>query len=290
MTNGALHRTLNAEPIWPIGLGGASWSLGGSIDDERSVRTIHAALDAGIQIIDTARAYTTSSASAHNEDLIRLALAGRSERVQVMTKGGHFRIDQGRWGLDASPTALRRDCAASARWLGVEVIDLYFLHKPDPAVPLVESVQALSELRAEGQILGLGVSNVTAGELEECLAVTRVDAVQNRFSPFVSVDLPNDEEVLRICESRAIPFIAYSPVRGIPSEGSRFHARAKEAGVSAHRLALAWLLRRSNVLIPIVGATRPESATDAAFAAEVVLSESDWAAIDHALRLTDVPR
>lgn len=270
------RRLLDGTPIWPVGLGGASWSLTTDVDEARSIRTVHAALDAGIQLIDTARAYTTDSASAHNEELIAKALAGRSEHTIVATKGGHFRIDRDRWGIDGSPAALRRDCLASLRALGIQTVDLYFLHKPDPDVSLADSVGALHDLREEGLVAHIGISNVDEEQLEECLAVTRIDAVQNRFSAFG----PNDDGVLAVCERLTIPFIAYSPLRGMPGADTQFAQHARAAGVSSHRLAIAWLLRRSAVLVPIVGASRPESAIDSAGAPTVELSDSEWDAID----------
>ncbi|MCM3501217.1 aldo/keto reductase [Microbacterium sp. P26] len=262
-----------------MGLGGARWSLSSARDDEQSVRLIRHAVAQGISLIDTARAYTTSDRSAHNEELIARALRGLGsarDDVMVATKGGHYRRGAD-FPVDGSPAALRRDCAASAAALGVERLDLYFLHHPDPAVPIEESVGALDELRAEGRVRYVGVSNVTPLLYARASAVARVDAVENEFSPLAAADL-------RFAASLAqegVAYLAYSPLGGgrrrtatIPRD---FELIAAARGVSTEQIALAWEWAVSPGIIPIIGAGRTATLDDCIDAADVVLSERELA-------------
>lgn len=280
----ARPRSIGDRVVWPIGLGGARWSLDPDVDEARAVRTIHAALDAGVTLLDTARAYTTVDHHAHNETLIARALAERSDadRVLVVTKGGHVRIDATTWGVDGTPTALRRDCEASLRALGVEAIGLYLLHHPDPTVPVEESVGALHDLQVEGLVTMIGVSNVDLEQLARARRVAPLAAVENQFSPVDQHDRP----VVDVCREVGIAYLAYSPLGGRdPAVGSgapslpRSRALAREAGLSVPRLLLAWMVHRRGV-IPVVGSTRPESAADSAAAASVVLTDDEWSVLD----------
>ncbi len=276
-----VSRRIGDRTVWPVGLGCAFMSISDVVDEDRSLRAIHAALDAGVTVLDTARAYTTVDESAHNERLVARALAQRtaSEEVLVVTKGGHFRADRTTWGVDGRPEALRRDCEASLRALGVEEIDLYLLHHPDPAVPVAESVGALDELRTRGLVRMIGVSNVDLGQLEQARRAARIDAVQNLFSPVDQAGLP----VVEACAEAGIAYLAYSPLRGLAASSAQRLPRslevARREGISLQRLMLAWLLGRTTVL-PLVGATREESARDSAAAATTALPEEAWAIVD----------
>jgi aryl-alcohol dehydrogenase-like predicted oxidoreductase len=262
-------------PVSAIGLGSASWSLSGR-PDAGGVRLIHAALDAGITLIDTARAYTTPTHPGLGEALVRSALAEHraGSSVVVATKGGHYRNGDD-FPIDARPEALRRDCALSRDLLGIDRIDLYFLHHPDPRVPVRASVAALAELQEEGRIRHIGVSNVSLAEFEEALSVAPIAAVQNRFSPLEQTDRP----IVDICAQTGIAYLAYNPLGGGASAlAEAFPAAADLAarkGVSMPRLALAWLLTVSPTLIPITGAGRPESIRDSALAADLQLTEEE---------------
>lgn len=168
---------LAGQQISRIGLGGAQWSLADRSDTKQSVATIHAALDAGIRLIDTARAYTTLTDESHNEDLIAAALADHPKREEVLvaTKGEHYRAGPDSFPIDCSPKALREHCEASMRHLGVNRIGLYQLHHPDPKVPIEESVLTLADLKAEGKITMIGLSNVSLSLLGDAqFAETRV--------------------------------------------------------------------------------------------------------------------
>lgn len=258
-----------------VALGGSGFSLGEFPAEADAVDTIRTAYDHGVRQFDSARAYATVDDPLHNETLFRRALAGRDDAV-IGTKGGHFRVDHETWGVDASPAALRRDCENSLTALSVDALPLYYLHKPDPDVPLAESVGALHELRAEGKIVDVGVCNVSAEQLAQALAVTPIAVVQNKFSPYQSAD----RGVLDAAEAAGLRFFAYSPLGGRKDRGRLASlmpgtvALAGELGVSFPRLVLAWLLAQSPALTVISGARRTVTAADSAAAGAVVLDEA----------------
>src|SRR5215216_8128477 len=163
-----LARPLDGTAVFPIGLGAMPLYVSGRHDEARSIRTIHAALDAGVTLIDTADAYCRDESDfGHGERLVAKALAGWSgdrDRVLVATKGGHTRPG-GEWGLDGRPEYLRQACEASLRALGVDAIGLYQFHRPDPKVPFAESVAALAELKAAGKVRLVGLSNVSVDQI-----------------------------------------------------------------------------------------------------------------------------
>ncbi|BBC31127.1 hypothetical protein SGFS_024210 [Streptomyces graminofaciens] len=256
-------------------------SLRPDLSRETATSTINAAIDSGVDLLDTARAYTTVDEEAHNERLIGDVLASREDgsAVMVATKGGHFRAGPMEWRNDARPAALRADVEQSLRALKRETVDLYFLHWPDADVPFTESVGALSEMRAEGKIRAIGISNVDRGLLAAARTVTSIDAVQNPYS----VHNGGDDELLRECERHGIPFLAYSPLGGW--DAGEASARplldlAAHRGVSAPRLLLARLLHRSESLLPISGAGRPETAADSASAAWLSLGPDELRIVD----------
>jgi aryl-alcohol dehydrogenase-like predicted oxidoreductase len=279
-------RQIGDLSVSAIALGSASWSLIARPEGE-SVEAVHAALDAGITLIDTARAYTTASDPGLGEALVRRALAEHpaGSRVVVATKGGHYR-DGDDFPIDARPEALRRDCALSRELLGIARVDLYFLHHPDPRVPVAASIAALAELQAEGWIRHIGVSNVSLAQLAEALSVAPIAAVQNRFSPLKQSDRP----VVDACAEIGIAYLAYNPLSdGASSLAHAFPAAAALAAskrVSLPRLALAWLLTVSPTLIPITGASRPESIRDSALAADLRLTEDELSRLDFASQAT----
>ena len=202
----------------------------------------------------------------------------------VATKGGLVRPG-GRWDNDARPPQLRAACDRSLRALGVERIDLYQLHAPDPQVPLEESVGALAELRREGKIRWVGLSNVSVEEIELARRIVPILTVQNRLNPFFREALRTG--VVEHCERQGIGFLAYSP-----TGGGRLNLKlpmhpvlapmAQRLGVSAHALVLAWVLSKSPVVIPIPSARRVEHALDSVSAAGLELSAEDLAEIDAA--------
>src|SRR5580692_8754724 len=183
------NRTIGGVAVGAIGLGGMPMSIEGRPEEDRSIRTIHAALDAGVTLIDTADAYhLRAGETGHNERLIAEALAsygGDVSSALVATKGGHLRPGDGSWTVDGSPAHLRQAAEASLKRLGVEAIGLYQFHRPDPKVPYADSIGALSELLDEGKIVRAGVSNANPAQIREAHAILgeHLVSVQNQFSP-----------------------------------------------------------------------------------------------------------
>jgi aryl-alcohol dehydrogenase-like predicted oxidoreductase len=288
-------RALGGRPLGAIGLGCMPLSTAGGPPAEQGIRTIHAALDAGVRLLDTADAYAIDEAHVgDNERLIARALRGRAEEVVVATKGGHIRRGSD-WDLDGSPAHLRRACEASLRALEREAIDLYQLHRPDPKIPYAESVGALRDLQDEGKIVHVGLSNATVAQLGEAERIVTVAAIQNELSLSYGAPLVNGE--VDACAERSIPMLAWSPLGGIP-KASRSPGRvaavrtaAEAHGVSPQRVVLAWLLATSPAVLPIPGSSRPETILDSVAAAELVLTpdelEAIGAAADYSARPVD---
>jgi aryl-alcohol dehydrogenase-like predicted oxidoreductase len=277
-------RKLATVDVFPIGLGGMPMSLSSRPAEERSVRTIHAALDAGVNLIDTADAYSADDRDVgHNEELIAKAIADRRDGVIVATKGGHTRARDESWGLDGSPRHLRAACEASLKRLRTDRIDLYQYHRPDPDVPYAESIGALKELQDEGKIRWIGISNANTEQIEETLGIVDLVSVQNQLS--LEFTSPLEKGEVALCERHGIAFLPWSPLGGISNaaEAAGRHDPVAEAasnhGVSPQQVALAWLLSLSPVMIPIPGASRPESIQDSVRAAELQLTGDELAAI-----------
>jgi pyridoxine 4-dehydrogenase len=243
-----------------IGLGTAPLAFrDGTAED--AAATVRAALDAGVGLIDTALAYTRPGIESYAEHVVASALRGSAgERPLVATKGGHWR-DSDRFPVDGRPAALRAHCDISLRTLGVDRIDLYFLHHVDPVVPLADSVGALEQLRREGKIAAVGLSNVTLAQLDEALAIAPVHAVQNRLSYADPADLPT----ALACARRGLAYLAYAPLAapsGAPLQATLRVARRRQASVQ--RVMLAWLREQAPNIVPLVGASRPASIRDSA--------------------------
>jgi len=278
-------RRLGGLQVSAIGLGEMPMSLAGRPDEAQSVRTIHAALDAGVTLIDTADAYCIDESEVgHGERLVARALTawpGDRDRVLVATKGGHTR-EGGEWYLDGRPEHLRQACEASLRALGVEAIGLYQFHRPDPKVPFAESVGAMAELKAAGKVRLVGLSNVSVDQIKQARQLVQVASVQNEFSP----RFRRSEGELAFCAAEGIAFLPWSPLGGIGRGrdlGGRHRAFGEVAeahGVSAQQVALAWQLAKAPAVIPIPGSSRPETITDSAAAASLRLSDDQLARLD----------
>jgi aryl-alcohol dehydrogenase-like predicted oxidoreductase len=277
-------RKLADADVFPIGLGGMPMSLAGRPPEERSIRTIHAALDAGVNLIDTADAYSKDGSDVgHNERLIAKAIADRRDDVIVATKGGHTRTADGAWELDGSPEHIRRACEASLKALDTDRIDLYQYHRPDPTVPYAETIGAFKELQDEGKVRWIGISNANVDQIEETRAMVDLVSVQNQLS--LEYPFPLEKGEVELCERHGIAFLPWSPLGGIPkaAEAAGAHdavnGAARAHGVSAQQVALAWLLSLSPVVIPIPGASRPESIEDSVKAVQLELSHEELQAI-----------
>jgi aryl-alcohol dehydrogenase-like predicted oxidoreductase len=261
----------------------------------RALATVHAALDSGVTLVDTADIYAPDGEHfGHNEVLVGEAVrswAGSEAdraRIVVATKGGITRTpgpDGDVWGRAGTPEALGAAARASAQRLGVDVIDLYFLHRLDPAVPFDEQVGGLAAVRADGIARRIGLSNITLVMLDRALELVGgpedggITAVQNEYSARHRADA----DVLARCMERGIAYLPWSPLGGAAQAGelgSRYAAFAEVAaarGISAQQVALAWLLALGPQVIPIPGSTRPATARASAAAAGIELSVDEVA-------------
>ena len=283
-------RRIGDVQVSAIGLGGMPMSIEGRPDEQRSIATIHAALDAGVTLIDTADAYHRDAGEVgHNETVIAQALAsyGRdTSEVLVATKGGHLRPGDGTWTLNGSPEYLKQACDASLKRLGVEAIGLYQFHRPDPRTPYADSVGAIRDLLDAGKIRMAGISNANPAQIRQANEILggRLVSVQNQFSPAFR----SSEVELELCAEMGIAFLPWSPLGGISNAGglgSRFAAFAEVGaahGVSPQQVCLAWMLAKAPVVIPIPGSSRPETIRDSAKAVDLVLGEEELARLDAA--------
>lgn len=286
-----------------IGLGCMPLSDGRMVERrDDAIAVVHAALDAGVTLLDTANIYAPSfDTVGHNESLTAEALRSWAassqdrDRVLLTTKGGITRSPGEVWGRDGSPEGLRRACEQSLRALGTDVIDLYQLHRFDPAIPVAEQVGALASLQADGMVRMIGVSNVTLPELDVAFEVAGrpgetgssdagrgVVSVQNEFSPRYRADA----DVMDRCGETGVAFLPWSPLGGASGAadvGSRFAALAQiadERGVSPQQVVLAWLLGRSPSVIPIPGSTRPSTVLSSVDALRLTLTDDEMARIE----------
>lgn len=282
------QRQIGQTSVGAIGLGGMPMSIEGRPEESRSVATIHAALDAGVTLIDTADAYHLyANDVGHNESLIAGALAsygGDASDVLVATKGGHLRPGDGSWVVDGSPAHLRSAAEASLKRLGVSAIGLYQFHRPDPAVPYAESVGAIRDLLDEGKIRYAGISNANPEQIQLAQEILggRLVSVQNQFSPAFR----SSEPELALCASLGIAFLPWSPFGGIRRAGelgsrfAPFQTVADAHGVSPYQVVLAWMLAKAPVVIPIPGSSRPETIRDSVQAVDLTLTAEELASLD----------
>lgn len=262
-----------------------------SIDREKrpteseAIDLIRRAVDElGVDFIDTADSYCIDeSEKGHNERLLAEALKeGRREKVLVATKGGSTR-PEGRWERNGHPRYLRQACEASLKALDVDHIDLYQLHAPDPEVPVEESVGALADLQREGKIRHIGVSNLTLDQLKKAREEARIVSLQNQYSV---MNRRNQDEIIDYCEAEKITYLPWNPVGGrgnAPKIGQMYETLEKIASsheTSPHAIALAWLLQRSPVIIPIPGTTKGEHLAENMRAAELELSDEEIERLD----------
>ena len=278
-----------------IGLGGMplSMSQGEVPGEEQAIRTVHSALDAGITLIDTADIYAPrGDEMGHNERLVAKALkayGGTPDGVVVATKGGITRRGK-EWGRDGSPEYLRTAVQRSLDALGVDVLDLYYWHRPDRHRRYAEVIQTFADLKKEGLIKEIGISNANVEEIQVAIDVLgdgQLAAVQNEFSPrFNHTSKPE----LDFCGRHGITYLPWSPLGGTGGDaktlGERYPTLAHVAqshDVSAQQVTLAWELSLGEHVIPIPGASRPESVQDSALAMDLRLSDQELASISQAL-------
>jgi pyridoxine 4-dehydrogenase len=241
-------------------------------DVSAAVRVLQRAVRLGVTFIDTADSYGPEV----SESLIARALYPYSPDIVIATKGGLVRPGPEAWNRDARPEHLRRACEGSLQRLRRERIDVYQLHAPDPKVPLEDSIGELVRLQSEGKIRHIGVSNVSVEELERCERLTPIVSVQNRYN----LEDRHSDEVLAYCERKAIAFLPWAPL------GSGRHAKVSGAlralarvadrhGITVGQAAIAWLLARSTVMLPIPGTASIEHLEQNVAAASVRLTSQD---------------
>ena len=269
-------RRIGRRTVGPVGLGTASWALHDQpLDTRGATAVLAAAVCEGVNLIDTAFVYTTRMDVSYSERLVGAAVReiGAADSVLVATKGGHYR-DGDRFAYDGRPETIRRQCELSLVALGLERIDLYQLHRPDPEVPIAETMSAFVALRDEGKIDLVGLSNVTVDQLEQARTVVEVASVQNYHEPGVR------DGVLDRCDELGIAYLAYAPLgRSVFANRlgtvDALAATADARGVSKQQVVLAWHLSASPNLVAVVGARQAETIRDSARTASLVLSVAE---------------
>jgi pyridoxine 4-dehydrogenase len=238
-------------------------------DPDECRRVLRRVLELGVNLIDTADSYGPEV----SENLIAEALHPYPEGLVIATKGGLRRTGPGEWPRDARPERLKECCEGSLRRLRVERIDLYQLHAPDPKVPFEDSVGALKELQDAGKIRHIGVSNVSVDELERARALVDVVTVQNRFN----LADRHSEDVLEICDRDGIGFIPWFPLAtgDLARPGGPLDELARAHHATPGQLALAWLLARSPVVLPIPGTASVGHLEENVAAAELKLEPQE---------------
>ncbi len=249
----------------------------GSPDDPEAAKAVlRRAVELGIDLIDTADSYGPYVA----ENLIREALHPYPDGLVIATKAGLERTGPGEWPRNGNPDHLRAAVHGSLKRLGVERIDLLQLHAVDPKVPFDESLGALIELRDEGKIRHLGVSNVTVEELDRAQALTEIVSVQNRFN----LQDRDAEDVLDACAERDLAFIPWFPLAAGPlaRPGGPVDRIAERHDATPSQIALAWLLHRAPAMLPIPGTSSIEHLEENIGAAEIALTDGDMAELNAA--------
>lgn len=257
---------------------GALWMSGPDfwgepVDREAALAVGRAALDFGVNLIDTADSYGPES----SERCLRDALYPYPKGLVIATKGGYSRPWPTAWIPLGRPEYILQTAKLSARRLGVETIDLWQLHRIDPKVPRDEQFDAIARLRKEGVIRHAGLSEVTIEEIKAAEAHFPVATVQNQYSP----SLRKAEEILDYCEQRGIGFMPWSPLgQGAVLNGAKLAEIAARNGASPSQVVLAWMLRRSPVMLPIPGTSKVAHLRENVAAAALRLSDEDFAAMN----------
>lgn len=275
------------NPTWKLGgdltvnrLGfGAMRITGESIwgwpaDRNNALKVLRRAVELGVNLIDTADAYGPET----SELLIAEGLYPYPEGLVIATKGGLTRPGPGQWVPDGRPEHLKGAVDGSLKRLRLERIDLYQLHRIDPKVPMEESLGALKEMQNAGKIRHVGLSNVSTEEIERARKIVSIVSVQNRYN----IEDRKSEKVLLYCEKERLGFVPWFPIGGGKGlqPGNALEKAAKDHGASVVQIALAWLLERSPVMLPIPGTSSIAHLEENVAAAKVKLTSAEWQAID----------
>jgi len=299
----------NGPQVSALGLGCMGMTpIYATPDPDEAIATIRAALDAGITMIDTADMY----AGGKNEELVGRALQGIRDQVMLASKFGNMRLPDGSRKVNGKPEYVFEACEKSLTRLGVEHIDLYYLHRMDPTVPIEETVGAMGQLIEQGKVGAIGLSEAGANTIRRAQATHPLAAIQTEYS-LASRDV--EAEILPTCRELGIGFVAYAPLsRGLLSgkitsldqlgesdrrrDMPRFQGDnlennlamvnavgeiAADKGVSTAAIAIAWVLARGDDVVPIPGCSRRETLEDGLKALDVQLSDDDLSAIESAL-------
>jgi pyridoxine 4-dehydrogenase len=246
-------------------------------DPDECRRVLRRAVELGVNLIDTANSYGPKV----SERLIAEALHPYPDDLVIATKGGLTRSGPGQWSRNGRPEYLREACEDSLQRLRLDRIELYQLHAPDPNVPYEESLGALIELREEGKIAHIGISNVSVELLEQALAMTEIVTVQNRFN----LTDRASEDVLEACTERGLGFIPWFPLATgqLAQPGGPLDDAARAHDATPGQIALAWLLARSPVMLPIPGTSKVAHLEDNIAAAQVRLTDDEVRALEEAV-------
>ena len=243
-------------------------------DRDAAVSLVKRVVELDVNFIDTADSYGPEV----SEEIIADALHPYPAGVVIATKGGLTRSGPGSWAPDCRPERLKQCCEDSLRRLKLDRIDLYQLHTPDPNVPFTESVGALAELRQEGKVRHVGLSNVGRSHVKEAREIVPVVSVQNRYS----LSARDSESVLEACESDGLAFIPWFPLDAGSLKAAALDEVARAHGATSHRVALAWLLAHSDVMLPIPGTSSQEHLEQNVEAASLELSPDEIRRLEEA--------
>jgi aryl-alcohol dehydrogenase-like predicted oxidoreductase len=253
--------------------------MGNRPSEEDAIKVLHRSFELGINFLDTANVYCSSLEEiGHNERLISKAIKkyNNSKEILVGTKGGSRPEVKG--GVDCSPEFLRKSCEKSLEDLDIESLFLYQLHTVDPKISLSESLNTLNELKKEGKIQNIGLSNVSLEELKEALKVTKIASVQNKCNVFFKEDINNG--LIQFCKENDITYFAYSPVGGTKehteiSKNNLLIELANKYKTSTYCIMISWLLHISDNIIPIIGASKISSIEDSIKSIKISLYNED---------------
>lgn len=308
-----LHLTVIGFGAWAIGGGG--WKFGwGPQDDSESVEAIHRALDLGVNWIDTAAVYGLG----HSEEIVGRAIKGRSRRPMIATKCGLVRGDRGDISNVLKRESIRREVEGSLQRLGIDAIDLYQIHWPDPDPDIEEGWETLLRLKEEGKVRYAGVSNFGVAQMKRIRKKGRIASLQ---LPYSLLRRGAEEDLLPFCGKNKIGVVVYSPmqkglltgkmtperVKGFPADDHRrqdpqfmeplldinlefvkkLEILAKDCGKTPAQLSIAWVLRRPEIAAAIVGARRPSQVEETVLAGDWILSPEEIRTIDTLLKERD---